>query len=132
MALDRNGDGKLDKEEIPESMQGLLRRIDVSRDGFIDQAELAAFVNNPNTNTFGGLGEPAYGGGIFLVGSNPGTPAAALGLEYGDVIVSINGVAVNTQAEYVNAVHASPDEMKLVVRDCRTAQFLEMTVRLAR
>jgi hypothetical protein len=87
---------------------------------------------NPNSNTFGGLGVPAQGGGIFLTGSNPGTPAASLGLEYGDVIVSINGTYVNTQAEYVAAVHNSPDVMNFVLRNVRTGQLQSMSVRLAR
>jgi hypothetical protein len=87
---------------------------------------------NPNSNTFGALGVPAPGGGIFLVGSNPGTPAAGLGLEYGDVIVSINGVGVNTQQEYADAVHGSPDSMNFVIRNVRTGQLQEMSVHLAR
>jgi hypothetical protein len=87
---------------------------------------------NPNSNTFGGLGVPAQGGGIFLCGSNPGTPAASLGLEYGDVIVSINGAYVSTQPEYVAAVHNSPDVMNFVVRNVRTGQLQNMSVRLAR
>ena len=87
---------------------------------------------NPNSHTFGGLGVPAQGGGIFLIGSVPGTPAEALGLEYGDVLVSINGAQVNTQGEYVAAVHGSPDEMQFVLRNVRTGQLQNMSVRLSR
>jgi tetratricopeptide (TPR) repeat protein len=89
---------------------------------------------NPNSNTFGALGvdNPNAGGGIFLTGSNPGTPAAGLGLEYGDVIVSINGSYVNTQSEFVAAVHSSPDVMNFVLRNVRTGQLQNMSVRLAR
>jgi C-terminal processing protease CtpA/Prc len=87
---------------------------------------------NPNSHTFGALGTPAQGGGIFVHGSVPNTPSASLGLEYGDVIYSINGVSVNTQEEYVHAVHESPDTMNFVFRDVRTGQVKNASVRLNR
>jgi hypothetical protein len=104
------------------------------RIGSFDAAEAARRgFGNPNSHTFGGLGVPSSNGvGIFLTGSVPGTPAAALGLEYGDLIVSINGRPVNTQAEYVRAVHESPDTMGFVVRDGRTGQLRDMTASLRR
>jgi mono/diheme cytochrome c family protein len=40
MAFDRNGDGKLEKSELPERMQGLFDRGDANRDGFLTPAEI--------------------------------------------------------------------------------------------
>jgi hypothetical protein len=98
----------------------------------IREAEQAA-ANRPfRTNTFGAAGEPAQGGGIFVIQSNPGTPAEGLGLEYSDVIYTVNGRQVNTVAEYFSAVHNSPDNMTLTFRDCRTGIVKQATVRLNR
>jgi C-terminal processing protease CtpA/Prc len=87
---------------------------------------------NPNSGTFGAMGVPAQGGGIYVTGSLEGSPSAAVGLENGDVIVSINGFLVNTQAEFVQAVHNSPDVMNFIVRNVRTGQNQQMSVRLNR
>jgi len=84
------------------------------------------------TNTFGAAGTPAQGGGIFVLVSYAGTPAANLGLEYGDVIYTINGEAINTEAEYFAAVRNSPDDMTFTFRDCRTGIVKQETVRLDR
>ncbi len=50
--LDRNGDGKLSKEELPERAPENFERADTNDDGFIDPAEfgraLAAMANRPD------------------------------------------------------------------------------------
>jgi len=40
MSLDRNGDGKLDRSEVPERMQGLFDRADTNKDGFLTPEEI--------------------------------------------------------------------------------------------
>jgi hypothetical protein len=40
MAFDRNGDGKLDRSEVPERMQGLFDRADSNKDGFLTVEEI--------------------------------------------------------------------------------------------
>jgi Ca2+-binding EF-hand superfamily protein len=42
MVLDRNGDGVLTKDEVPERMQGIFARIDTNHDGKITKEEIAA------------------------------------------------------------------------------------------
>ena len=40
MAFDKNADGKLSKEEVPERIQSLIARADADKDGFASKAEL--------------------------------------------------------------------------------------------
>ena len=44
MTFDKNGDGKLAREELPERMQVLMERADANKDGFVDRAELTVFA----------------------------------------------------------------------------------------
>ena len=41
--LDKNGDGKIQKDEFPERMQRIFDRLDTNGDGVIDKEELEAF-----------------------------------------------------------------------------------------
>jgi collagen type III alpha len=47
MSFDKNGDGKLSREEAPEWMQSFFDRVDTNSDGFIDRAEMNAMRNRP-------------------------------------------------------------------------------------
>jgi len=38
--MDKNGDGKLTKDEVPERMQRLIERADSNGDGAVDKQEL--------------------------------------------------------------------------------------------
>jgi Ca2+-binding EF-hand superfamily protein len=40
MTFDRNGDGKLDRSELPERMQGIFDRADTNKDGFLTPEEI--------------------------------------------------------------------------------------------
>ena len=40
MAFDKNGDGKLSAEELPERMRGVVARADANKDGFATRDEL--------------------------------------------------------------------------------------------
>ncbi len=42
MQSDKNGDGKISRDELPEPMQGMFDRMDANSDGFIDKAEISA------------------------------------------------------------------------------------------
>lgn len=56
--LDKDGDGKLSKEEVPEPMQAFFDVADANGDGFIDRAEMAKIRQQ-----MGGGGAPGGGGG---------------------------------------------------------------------
>ena len=49
MAFDKNGDGKLTKDEVPERMQGIFARGDKNNDGILTQDEIKAMVQIQNT-----------------------------------------------------------------------------------
>ena len=40
MQFDRNGDGRLDRSEVPERMQGLFDRADTNKDGYLTPEEI--------------------------------------------------------------------------------------------
>lgn len=42
MQFDKNKDGKVARDELPEQMQAFFDRMDANSDGFIDKAEMAA------------------------------------------------------------------------------------------
>lgn len=42
LALDKDGNGKIEKSEVPENMMRVFERMDANKDGVIDEAELAA------------------------------------------------------------------------------------------
>jgi acetyl esterase len=47
IAWDRNKDGKLSPDEVPESLRPLFNRVDADRDGFISAAEDKKFAQGP-------------------------------------------------------------------------------------
>ena len=54
MANDKNGDGKVDKEELPERMQRILERADANKDGALDKAEIEKMVEGFRNRPGGG------------------------------------------------------------------------------
>ncbi|MFP6619515.1 MAG: hypothetical protein VB877_09235 [Pirellulaceae bacterium] len=62
MANDKNGDGKIDKEELPERMQRILERADANKDGALDKGEIEKMlegVGRAGGNRAGGGDRPA-------------------------------------------------------------------------
>ena len=53
---DKNNDGKITKDELPESMQSIFERADTNRDGAIDRKEAEAFAERLKPRT-GGPGQ---------------------------------------------------------------------------
>ncbi len=86
----------------------------------------------PGKSVFGASGEVVEGQGIRVAAIVPGSPAALVGLDPGDVIIDINGARVRTMAQYYEAVRQSPDEMWFTVLNVRTGKPLGTVVQLDR
>jgi collagen type III alpha len=74
MSFDKNKDGKVTRDELPERMHGLIARGDTNNDGALDRDEIRKLASTP-----AGLGPPGgFGVGGFRakgrVGPGPGGP----------------------------------------------------------
>jgi hypothetical protein len=76
MSFDKNKDGKITKDELPERLQNLIEKGDTNKDGALDKDEIKALATKLQTEGFGGFGRfggfPGFGGGR---GFGPGAPA---------------------------------------------------------
>lgn len=75
MAFDKNEDGKLTKDELPERMQSLLARADENEDGALTKEELLKLAEREGA--FGGPGPGGPGGREG--GPGPGGPGGGPG-----------------------------------------------------
>jgi S1-C subfamily serine protease len=80
----------------------------------------------------GALGAENGGDGVRINGSYQNTPAAWIGLEVGDVILTINDTPLKTVQDYLQAIRDSDDEMRFTLRDVRTGVVQSEIVRLDR
>ena len=69
MSFDRNGDGKLDRAEVPDRFQGLFDRADANKDGALTREELQQVAN---ATTQAGAGRGGGEGRGFGRGRGPG------------------------------------------------------------
>ena len=73
---------------------------------------------------------PPPAGGLLLRHCIPGSPAADIGLQSGDIVLYINDYPVNSIEDYVAARRIYDD--RIDVRVFRENQFLNLTVDLSR
>ncbi len=71
MENDKNKDGKLSKDELPERMQGMFERLDGNGDGFVDKAELDSMAQRSQRGGQPGGDQPGRRG---PGGDRPGQP----------------------------------------------------------
>jgi S1-C subfamily serine protease len=53
--------------------------------------------------------------GLPILGALEGTPAARVGIRYGDVLLSVNGMRTRTVSDYVEAKNLRTEGMEVVV-----------------
>jgi Ca2+-binding EF-hand superfamily protein len=79
--FDKNEDGVIDKDELPERMQGVLKRYDENDNGSLDKSELDQMASKAHSNSRGrgpGPGGPGRGG-TDGAGPGPGGPGPGPG-----------------------------------------------------
>lgn len=82
MSFDKNKDGKVTKDELPERMQYLIERGDTNKDGALDKDEIKKLVTTlpPPPGGFGA-------GGVTVAGPGPGGPGGPnIGFGFGGQI----------------------------------------------
>jgi hypothetical protein len=78
MSFDRNGDGKITKDELPERMQDLIARGDTNKDGALDKDEIKKLAADmARDRSFPGFAGRGAGGGGFFPGAGGGFGGAA-------------------------------------------------------
>ena len=81
MAFDKNKDGKVSKDELPERMHDLITRGDTNKDGALDRDEIRRLATAPGgLVTRGGFGFGIEGPGPGVpgpLGPGPGVPGSA-------------------------------------------------------
>jgi hypothetical protein len=73
MSFDKNGDGKITKDELPERMQSLIEQGDRNGDGALDREEIRRLVERGRPNGPGGPGG-GPGGPLRRPGGGPPPP----------------------------------------------------------
>lgn len=75
MENDKNADGKLSKDEMPERMQGMFSRMDTNSDGFVDKKEIeTSMAQMRERGGQGGQRPPGEGGQRPEGGNRPQRP----------------------------------------------------------
>jgi hypothetical protein len=72
MSFDKNKDGKITKDELPERMQFLIEKGDTNKDGALDRDEIKKLVSTPTGPGQFGFGGPGPGGFGFARTGGPG------------------------------------------------------------
>ncbi len=72
----------------------------------------------------GFYGHIQYGWGLMVDRVYGGTEASRIGLERGDIIVSVNGRQIRNWNDYNTALFYSGGFGQMVVRDCRTGRLI--------
>ncbi|QJW93924.1 hypothetical protein [Frigoriglobus tundricola] len=78
MAFDKNKDGKVTKDELPERMHDLIARGDTNKDGALDRDEIQKLVAAQAPGT-GAPGRPGGGRDVPIGGAGPGPGPGAVG-----------------------------------------------------
>jgi hypothetical protein len=72
MSYDKNNDGKITKDELPERLHYLIERGDTNKDGLLDKAEIEQLASTIAQDARAGVRPPGFGGGPFGGKGPPG------------------------------------------------------------
>src|SRR5262249_20161714 len=126
MAFDKNKDGKITKDELPERMHHLIALGDTNKDGALDKGEirklattLAAAPGEPGGR---GFGVPIRTEGGVRVGPGPGFPGPGFGGVAG--VVDDLKLSGKKKKQALAAVKAHEDKVRKLMDKAR-AELLE-------
>jgi hypothetical protein len=137
--VDINGDGASDQFDQTAFAFNLGRRADdgAPPDGAVPPVDVGPrppVVPPPDRTgpVFGARGRDNGGEGVQITEVVPGSPAARAGLEANDVILEIDGQAIDSEAAYSDAVDRAGAVMQMRLRNWRDGQIYTADVNLNR
>jgi hypothetical protein len=127
MAFDKNKDGKVTKEELPERMHHLIELGDTNKDGALDREEIRNLVA-ARADTPGGPGAPGFGVGGFRTGFRPGPGPGFLGLPPGAIegVVDDLKLSGKKKDQALAAVKAHQESVRKLMDEARTQLIQKM------
>jgi hypothetical protein len=119
MAFDKNKDGKVTKDELPERMHGLIARGDTNKDGALDRDEIKKLAS-----TAGGPGNVGFQ--IEARGPGPGRIRTGFGPGLGDIEGVVDDLKLsNKKKDQALAVVKAHQENVRKLMDQARAELLQ-------
>jgi EF hand len=125
MSFDKNGDGKITKEELPERMQDLIARGDTNKDGALDKEEVQKLAADLARNRFRGFN----GRGGFGAGFGPRGRSGPGGVFPGAIERAVEDLNLpsNKKETAETAVKAHQDNTRKLMELARADLLMKMT-----
>jgi hypothetical protein len=115
MSFDKNKDGKVTKDELPERMHHLIEQGDTNKDGALDKDEIRKLATKLAA-TPGGFGA----GGFQVAGPSPGAAGGFGGRAEGGIRVGTGpGPGPGAPVGFGVSIRADPNAMERVVDDLK-------------
>lgn len=100
--------------------------------GSIERGYIGVTISNLSDDVRSGLGLPEDAKGAYIVDVSPGGPAAAAGLQPGDIVVAVNGRAVETSTALTRLVADVPAGQEVRLDFHRDGRSRSVSVRAMR
>ncbi len=130
LSFDKNKDGKLTREDLPERMQSLFDKGDTNKDGFLDRDEIQKLITelSRDGSQAGGRGGPGGRGGNGNVGNaRVSSPGRGLTLEAIEKAVGDLKLSQQKKEAAVAAIKAQKEEASKLTTVVRGEMLLEVS-----
>jgi serine protease Do len=102
----------------------------IRRDGHVHRGEIGVSAQSVTPELAAGLGL-SRDQGVILADATPGGPAAAAGLQPGDIVVSLNGKPVSNAREFQVGLYHIPLNQKATIEALRGTEKIKAEVKVA-
>jgi hypothetical protein len=127
VAFDKNKDGKVARDELPERMHDLVARGDANKDGALDKDEIQKLVAGPGgTARVGGPGFGTTVQGDVRIGPGPGGPGPGPGGERFEGVVEDLKLPGEKKGQALAAVKAHEEEVRKLMAQAREDLFRKL------